>query len=277
MGVDVKAMSAKMFGSSGMLARGSEGGGGGGGGLGATGGLFGSTGRGRAAEVEAVAPPVRGPIGGPWDEEEILKWVRDVTKMDIDPECGVAYGLKDGVALCRLMSKLQPGVSMAAPSDSSLAYKQRWMANICIFLRSCRTLGLGESILFETADLYEEKSIPSVVKTLVALGETVPRTCPSFKGPQLNMARFAWTTTVVAPAPSSGAASSGQKGSRRSFGSTAGVGVSNKPSGVGGGVGVGTWPRPGGNAGTVGGGGGGAWRKGLGDEQLASSGEEEDS
>ena len=47
-----------------------------------------------------------------------------MTKMDIDPECGVAYGLKDGVALCRLMSKLQPGVSMAAPSDSSLAYKQ---------------------------------------------------------------------------------------------------------------------------------------------------------
>lgn len=44
--------------------------------------------------------------------------------LDIDPECGVAYGLKDGVALCRLMSKLQPGTSMAGPSDSSLAYKQ---------------------------------------------------------------------------------------------------------------------------------------------------------
>lgn len=50
--------------------------------------------------------------------------MRDVTKLDIDPECGVAYSLKDGVALCRLMSKLQPGAPMTAPSDSSLAYKQ---------------------------------------------------------------------------------------------------------------------------------------------------------
>lgn len=50
--------------------------------------------------------------------------MRDVTKLDIDPECGVAYSLKDGMALCRLMSKLQPGAPITAPSDSSLAYKQ---------------------------------------------------------------------------------------------------------------------------------------------------------
>lgn len=56
--------------------------------------------------------------------EQVLKWVRNVTKMDIDPECGVAYSLKDGIALCRLMSKLQPGAAMSAASESSLAYKQ---------------------------------------------------------------------------------------------------------------------------------------------------------
>lgn len=55
---------------------------------------------------------------------QVLKWVRDVTKLDIDPECGVAYSLKDGVALCRLMSKLQPGKQITAPTESSLAYKQ---------------------------------------------------------------------------------------------------------------------------------------------------------
>lgn len=55
---------------------------------------------------------------------QVLKWIRDVTRLDIDPECGVAYSLKDGMALCRLMSKLQPGAAIPAPSDSSLAYKQ---------------------------------------------------------------------------------------------------------------------------------------------------------
>lgn len=54
----------------------------------------------------------------------MLKWVQDVTKLDVDPECGVHYSLKDGTVLCRLMSKLQPGVTMAAPSESTLAYKQ---------------------------------------------------------------------------------------------------------------------------------------------------------
>lgn len=47
-----------------------------------------------------------------------------MTELDVDPECGVHYSLKDGTVLCRLMSKLQSDVTMAAPSESTLAYKQ---------------------------------------------------------------------------------------------------------------------------------------------------------
>lgn len=60
----------------------------------------------------------------PHASPQILKWIQKVTRMDIDPECGVHYSLKDGVALCRLMAKLQPDAAISEPNDSSIAYKQ---------------------------------------------------------------------------------------------------------------------------------------------------------
>ena len=53
--------------------------------------------------------------------------------MDIDPECGVYFSLKDGVALCRLMSKLRPGEAVPAPSESSLPYKQVRVVSLARF------------------------------------------------------------------------------------------------------------------------------------------------
>lgn len=47
------------------------------------------------------------------------------------------------------------------------------------------------------ADLYDAKNIPKVVITLVALGESVSQTCPTFKGPYLDMSCFSWSTTSI--------------------------------------------------------------------------------
>ncbi|CAN0416625.1 unnamed protein product [Ascophyllum nodosum] len=283
-------MSKKLFGPSGPgLPRGA--------------GWFGGGGESGAVKKNTPPEPAGGLIGGPWDEEKILKWVRDVTGMDIDPECGVYFSLKDGVALCRLMSKLRPGEAVPAPSESSLPYKQ--MANIYSFLRSCRNLGLGESILFEATDLHEEKNIPAVVKTLVALGESAPRTCPKFTGAKLNMRNFKWSTAAVSSSSSAGTsqvksfprrASSGVNGSGISNGGARSSSAfsSNGSSGSSGKIGGGAWPRVGGSGGgglvtaavaarsggssasAVGNPPNGVWRSGMGDHGPANSEEDDD-
>lgn len=98
--------------------------------------------------------------------------------------------------------------------------------------------------------MYEAKNIPKVVITLVALGEFVPQTCPAFKGPQLNMSKFSWTTSTVASNHSGGQAprrtSSGRGGDGGGGGGTADARVivgtgGPKASGEGSFAGTGAW------------------------------------
>ena len=60
------------------------------------------------------------------------------------------------------------------------------MENISSFLRACRVLGVSEHDLFETVDLYEEKSMGLVVQCIFALGRCVQVTVPTYAGPALG-------------------------------------------------------------------------------------------
>ena len=154
-------------------------------------------------------------------------------------------------------------------------------------------------------DLHEEKNLPAVVKTLVALGESAPRRCAKFTGAKLNMRNFTWSTAAVSSSSSVGT-SQVKSFSRRASSDVNGSGISNGgahsssafcsngSSGSSGKIGGGAWPRVG-----VSGGGGllaaavaarsggssasavgnppnGVWRSGMGDHAPANSEENHD-
>lgn len=145
------------------------------------------------------------------------------------------------------------------------------------------------------SDLYEEKDIPGVVKTLVALGESVPQTCPNFKGPRLDMRKFAWSTTTLPTASQASSSTASRKGGFSSMagGARGGARSAGAMSGTGNGVSS-TIRNSNGNlrnsnssvgAGTSTGGGGvfsgrangGMWQRGMGNEQPAMSGGDDSS
>ncbi|KAI9494322.1 hypothetical protein BDB00DRAFT_311157 [Zychaea mexicana] len=74
--------------------------------------------------------------------------------------------LQDGVMLCKLANSLQPGTITSIGCKNIPFVK---MANISLFLQGARELGLHNSELFQTVDLYEAKDMGAVVNTILSL------------------------------------------------------------------------------------------------------------
>ncbi|KAG1473778.1 hypothetical protein G6F56_000754 [Rhizopus delemar] len=77
--------------------------------------------------------------------------------------------LKDGVILCNLVNQLKPGTIKGVGQKKDFSFVQ--MDNITRFLQGVRQLGMKESQLFETIDLYNAKDMSSVVHTILSLAE----------------------------------------------------------------------------------------------------------
>lgn len=114
-------------------------------------------------------------------EKECMEWIEAVTGRSFYTGKGhhfMTTALKDGVILCELMNKVQPG-SIKKINTSSLAFKQ--MENIESFLSACRTYGVSTHELFQTVDLYEQKNPTQVLITVHAFGRratTKKASCP---------------------------------------------------------------------------------------------------
>ncbi|XP_059474033.1 myophilin-like [Neocloeon triangulifer] len=121
---------------------------------------------------------------------ECVSWVEDMIgrrldtpdQQSIKDQLDFAYGLKDGVALCELINRLEPGTvkkinAMKAP------FKQR--ENIEMFLNGCISYGLKSQDLFQVNDLYEHKNIYMVVDCLFSLGGLAQK--KQFDGPTLGV------------------------------------------------------------------------------------------
>lgn len=131
------------------------------------------------AELKAKAAAKYDPIA----EEEAAKWVQAVTGEDVVSDFFDA--LRTGQVLCQLVNCISPGV-VPKINAAGMPFKER--ENISNFLKACRVLGVQEYALFSTDDLYDQKNLMSVVKCLFALGGSVQRTTPDFKGPHLGVA-----------------------------------------------------------------------------------------
>ncbi|KAG8227713.1 hypothetical protein J437_LFUL007995 [Ladona fulva] len=90
--------------------------------------------------------------------------------------------LRDGILLCKLMNKLQPGI-IAKVNLSGGDYKM--MDNISQFQKACVKYGVPDVDLFQTVDLWEKKNIVNVTMTIFAVGRTAYRH-PEWRGPWLG-------------------------------------------------------------------------------------------
>ncbi|KAI2517976.1 calponin 3, partial [Homo sapiens] len=75
-------------------------------------------------------------------------------------------GLKDGIILCELINKLQPG-SVKKVNESSLNWPQ--LENIGNFIKAIQAYGMKPHDIFEANDLFENGNMTQVQTTLVAL------------------------------------------------------------------------------------------------------------
>jgi hypothetical protein len=79
----------------------------------------------------------------------------------------------------RLINKIKPG-SVASINPSKMPFCQR--ENISGFLTGCRNLGLRETDLFMTVDLFENQNMSQVLQCLFGLG-SVAQKIAGFRGP----------------------------------------------------------------------------------------------
>ncbi|KAJ5281119.1 Calponin domain protein [Penicillium angulare] len=116
---------------------------------------------------------------------EVRDWVEDVLREKL-PSTDLLEGLKDGVALCKLVNlAVSPGVKY---KQSSMPFVQ--MENISHFLRACQMapISLPPHDVFLTVDLYEAKDPAQVLQCLAAFSRRAnalqPGAFPRTVGPQ---------------------------------------------------------------------------------------------
>merc|ERR1711992_217773 len=117
--------------------------------------------------------------------DEVCKWIGDLTGED-KGEQTMAEWLKNGQVLCKVANAIQPG-SISCVHTGSMPFKQ--MENISQFLSYARGLGMTESSVFSTPDLFEEKNMSIVVTALFTFGGVVQAKAEEigFTGPKLGM------------------------------------------------------------------------------------------
>ncbi|KAK3333581.1 hypothetical protein B0T19DRAFT_130009 [Cercophora scortea] len=108
---------------------------------------------------------------------EVRLWIEGVLGERL-PSIDVLEGLKDGVALCKLVNLAvgPPGVRF---KQSAMPFVQ--MENISLFLRACQAppLNLQEHDMFLTVDLYEQKDPTQVLQCLGAFSRAANAVNPS--------------------------------------------------------------------------------------------------
>merc|ERR1719412_1494735 len=99
----------------------------------------------------------------------------------------MAEWLKNGQVLCKLVNAIQPD-TITSVYEGTMTFKQ--MENISQFLTYARGLGMTESSVFSTPDLYEEKNMSIVVTALYTFGGVVQAKAEEigFTGPKLGVA-----------------------------------------------------------------------------------------
>ncbi|XP_067394530.1 calponin-3 isoform X1 [Emydura macquarii macquarii] len=100
----------------------------------------------------------------PQAEEDLRNWIEEVTGLSVG--ANFQLGLKDGIILCELINKLQPG-SVKKINQSELNWHQ--LENIGNFIKAIQAYGMKPHDIFEANDLFENGNMTQVQTSLVAL------------------------------------------------------------------------------------------------------------
>ena len=111
-------------------------------------------------------------------QQKVLAWVADVTEQDADFSRGdLIDSLRDGVVLCELLNKLQPGtVKKIDRKGKPMSNRE----NITKFMTGARSLGLGDHDLFVSSPITKPRTHSTL--TPCASGRT-PTTCSRARTP----------------------------------------------------------------------------------------------
>ncbi|NXH74015.1 CNN1 protein, partial [Hydrobates tethys] len=104
----------------------------------------------------------------PQRERELRAWIEGTTGRRIGDS--FMDGLKDGVILCELINKLQPGSVQKVNEPIQNWHK---LENIGNFLRAITRYGVKPHDIFEANDLFENTNHTQVQSTLIALASQV--------------------------------------------------------------------------------------------------------
>ncbi|XP_003460943.1 calponin-2 [Cavia porcellus] len=100
----------------------------------------------------------------PQKEAELRSWIEGLTGLAIGPD--FQKGLKDGVILCTLMNKLQPG---SVPKINRSMQNWHQLENLSNFIKAMVSYGMNPVDLFEANDLFESGNLTQVQVSLLAL------------------------------------------------------------------------------------------------------------
>jgi len=96
-----------------------------------------------------------------------MDWIEEITGEAIDD---FYTDFKSGLMLCQLINCISPGlIKKVHTRDIPLLHRE----NIENYLKACSVLGLKNHELFVVNDLYESKSLSSVIRNIQALGRSV--------------------------------------------------------------------------------------------------------
>jgi len=109
-------------------------------------------------------------------EKELRSWLKeklpDYSETIMNEEKTFQHILKSGVLLCHLINQIQPN---SVKNISMVKNNFRQRENISMYLAACTTLGLPETALFSTIDLYEDRDMATVLAHLQFLRHWVQK------------------------------------------------------------------------------------------------------
>jgi len=142
-----------------------------------------------------------------------------VVKEEIPPAISIQQALKSGVILCQLINIIKPGAikeirmrnvpyyqmaSLFIKKHSDLIFSEPFLSfvffsfhffllffsfvrqeNIQSYLKACRELGMRNTDLFDTPDLFDSKNVNLVITHLHVLGKFVKKV-PGYTGPVIE-------------------------------------------------------------------------------------------
>ncbi|PRP86810.1 hypothetical protein PROFUN_05027 [Planoprotostelium fungivorum] len=115
-------------------------------------------------------------------EKSLLQWVEQVAgdkAIDIND---FGESLKSGVLLCKLVNSIEPNsVKKIDTRNIALVHVE----NINAYLKACWNIGLPNSELFITSDLFGKKGIPQVVQNVNGMAK-LAMSKPNYKGPSFG-------------------------------------------------------------------------------------------